>query len=159
MMTTKTLGSCAAVAVCLVTAPLLAHHSLANYDTTTAVRVKGTVVEIHLINPHSIIFLEEQTSDGQSRRWALEGPSVLQLKRTGFASDTLKAGDIVEVCGYLPKEAIVWQLGSTDPLVRSTSGRLLNAEVLTMPDGRERNWGDYGVHRCFAPGYRDAHSK
>jgi hypothetical protein len=158
-MKTTSIGPLAVLVACLAAAPLLAHHSLANYDTTTAVRVRGTITEIHLINPHSIIFLDATGADGQTRRWALEGPSVLQLRRTGFAQDALKPGDVVEVCGYLPKDAIVWQIGSADPAVRSTSGRLLNAEVLRMPDGRERHWGDYGVHKCFAPGYRDAHSK
>jgi len=85
---------------------LLAHHSLANFDTTTAVRVKGA---------------------------------------------------IVEVCGYVPKETTIWQIASADPAGRSLSGRLINAETLTMPDGREQSWGDYGVHKCFAAGYEDQH--
>jgi Family of unknown function (DUF6152) len=46
------------------TGSLLAHHSLANYDTTKAVRVKGTIVEVHLINPHSFIFLDEKAQTG-----------------------------------------------------------------------------------------------
>jgi hypothetical protein len=156
---TRITGTLAAIAACLATLPLQAHHSLANYDTTTAVRLTGVIVEIQLINPHSIVFIDTNDAGGQRHRWALEGPSVLQLKRTGFAQDALKPGDVFGVCGYLPKETIVWQMGSTDPSVRSTSGRLLNAEVLTMPDGQQRNWGDYGVHRCFEPGYRDAHSR
>ena len=61
------------------TASGLAHHSLANHDTTKAVRVKGTIVQVNLINPHSFIYLEEKTPEGQIRRWAVEGPSVFQL--------------------------------------------------------------------------------
>jgi len=138
---------------------LWAHHSLANYDTTKAVRVKGTVVEFHQINPHSFIFLEQTDTDGVTRRWAVEGPSLLQLKRRGVASDVLKRGDVVEVCGYAPKEAIVWQIASADPSAASPAGRLINAETLVMPDGKEESWGDYGVHKCFAPGFKDQHSK
>lgn len=136
---------------------LLAHHSLNGHDTSTAVRVKGTVVEFHQINPHSIIFVMEKTADGQSRRWAIEGPSVLQLTRTGFAKDSLKPGDVVEACGYLPKEPITWQIANPDPSKVSLAGRLLTAEVLTLPDGKTRSWGDYGFHKCFAPGYTDQH--
>jgi hypothetical protein len=148
------------VLVALVPAgSLLAHHSLANYDTTKAVRVKGTVVEFHQINPHSFIILEQTDADGVSRRWAAEGPSLLQLKRRGVASDVLKRGDVVEVCGYTPKEAIVWQIASADPSATSPAGRLINAETLVMPDGKEQSWGDYGVHKCFAPGFKDQHSK
>lgn len=138
---------------------LLAHHSLANYDTTTAVRVKGTVVQFQPINPHSFIFLDEQRTDGANRRWAVEGPSLLQLKRKNVASDVLKPGDVVEVCGYAPKEPIVWQLASADPSAASPAGRLLNGESLTMADGKEQSWGDYGVHKCFTPEFKDQHSK
>jgi len=137
---------------------LLAHHSLANYDTTKAVRVKGTIVQFQQMNPHSIIFLDEKSVDGQTRRWAIEGPSVLQLNRTGFAKDVLKPGDVVEVCGYAPKEAIIWQIANADPQSTSLAGRLINGEVLVMPDGKQKNWGDYGFHKCFAPGYTDQHS-
>ncbi|MEP6963119.1 MAG: DUF6152 family protein, partial [Acidobacteriota bacterium] len=94
--------------VALVSAgSLLAHHSLTNYDTNKAVRVKGTVAGFHQINPHSILYLEEKGADGQNHRWAVEGPSILQLLRSGFVKDGLKAGDVVEVCGYVPKEAIM----------------------------------------------------
>jgi hypothetical protein len=97
-----------AVLVTLVSAgSLLAHHSLTNYDTTKAVRVKGTVTQFHQINPHSFIFLEEKGADGQTHRWAIEGPSVNQIVRMGFAKDFLKPGDVVEVCGYLPKETVM----------------------------------------------------
>jgi hypothetical protein len=137
---------------------MLAHHALVNYDTTKAVRVKGTIVEFHQINPHSFIFLDEKNTEGQTRRWAVEGPSVLQLKRMGFANDVLKTGDVIDVCGYAPKEAIIWQIASADSSRISLSGRLLNAEMMVMPDGKQQSWGDYGVHKCFAPGYTDQHS-
>jgi len=156
---TKMMTGWLTVLVALVPAEsLLAHHSLANFDTTKAVRVKGTVVQIHQINPHSFIFLEEKGADGAYRRWAVEGPSLLQLRRRVVATDVLKPGDVVEVCGYAPKEAIVWQIASADPGAVSPSGRLINAETLVMPDGKEQSWGDYGVHKCFAPGFKDQHS-
>ena len=147
------------VLVALVSAgSLLAHHSLANYDTTKAVRIKGTVFQFRQINPHSFIFLDVTGTDGANRRWAVEGPSLLQLKRRGVASDVLKPGDVVEVCGYAPKEPIVWQIESADGAA-SPAGRLINAETLVTPDGKEQSWGDYGVHKCFAPEFRDQHSK
>src|SRR5262245_8187827 len=103
---------------------LLAHHSLANYDTTKAVRVRGTIVKFQPINPHSIMFLDEKSPEGQTRRWAIEGPSILQLKRTGFAKDVLQAGYVIEVCGYVPKEAVTWQIASADNSAVSLAGRL-----------------------------------
>ena len=152
--------ACLAILVALVsTGSVRAHHSLANYDTTQAVRVKGTIVEFHRINPHSVIFLEQNTPDGSIRRWAVEGPSGLQLNRKGFPKDGLKPGDVVEVCGYLPKEPIMWQIASPDAGAISLSGRLINGETMVMPDGHEQSWGDYGVHKCFAAEYKDQHSR
>jgi hypothetical protein len=138
---------------------VLAHHSLANFDTTKAVRVKGTILRVHQINPHSFIYLEQVDADGATRRWAVEGPSLLQLQRRGFAIDSLKPGTVVEACGYLPKEPVVWQIPSPDPGGVSLAGRLLNGELLVMPDGKELSWGDYGVHGCFAPGHTDQHAR
>src|SRR5512147_1907319 len=149
----------AILVVSVSTGSVRAHHSLAHFDTTTAVRVKGTIVEFHRINPHSFIFLEQKTADGQTRRWAVEGPSVIQLNRRSFPMDALKPGDVVEVCGYVPKEPVVWQLANPDAGGVSVAGRLINAETMVMPDGKEQSWGDYGVHKCFAPDYRDVHSK
>src|SRR5262245_57337517 len=99
------IGWLAVLAAFISTGSLLAHHSLGKFDTTRAVRVKGTIVQFHQINPHSFIFLDEKGADGQTYRWAVEGPSVVQLKRIGFAGDVLKPGDVVDFCGYVPKEA------------------------------------------------------
>ena len=151
---------CVAVLALVATGSLRAHHSLANHDTTTPVRVKGTIVRIHWINPHSFIYLEQSDAEGVVRqRWAVEGPANLQLARRGVAPAVLKPGDVIEVCGYVTKERTMWQIASTDPGAVSLAGRLITAELLVMPDGREQSWGDYGFHRCFAPGYRDQHSK
>jgi Family of unknown function (DUF6152) len=154
----KMTTGCFAVLVALVSAgSLLAHHSLGNFDTTKAVRVKGTVVQVNLINPHSFIYLEQRDAEGHMTRWAAEGPSTLQLTRKGFGKDALKVGDVVEVCGYEPKERTTWQIASANSNSVSLAGRLINAETLVMPDGKLQSWGDYGVHKCFEPGYTDQH--
>ncbi len=150
-----------AVLVALVSpGSLLAHHALTNHDTTKAVRVKGTIVQFHQINPHSFIFLDEKGADGTTQRWAVEGPSFFQLNRSGlasFAKDILKPGVVIEVCGYLPKEALMWQIASADTSTKSPAGRLITAEVLVMLDGTQQNWGGYGVRKCFVPESADQH--
>lgn len=136
-----------------------AHHSLANHDTSTPVRVTGTVVQVQRINPHSFIFVEETGADGVRQRWAVEGPSAIQFVRMGLAEDFVKPGDVIEVCGYVTKERTVWQIASASPHTVSLAGRLITAELLVMPGGRTQSWGDYGFHRCFPDGYRDQHSR
>jgi hypothetical protein len=156
----KLLAGWLAVVAALVSAePLAAHHSLASFDTTTPIRLKGTILRFHEINPHSFLYIEVTGEDGQVRRWAVEGPSNFQIKRMGLATDALKPGMTVEVCGYAPKETTIWQIASTAPGAVNLSGRLLDAEMLVLADGKEQSWGDYGVHKCFSPGYRDVHSR
>jgi len=143
---------------------LLAHHSLAQYDTTTAVRVKGTVALFQRVNPHSIIFIDQKGPNGETQRWAVEGPPVPQLERRGFTREALKVGDVIEACGYVTKdhrdrtvdtEPISLSLKATTP--KSVSGRLMDGELLTMPDGKQQVWSDYGFHKCMAPDYQDIH--
>ena len=155
----RTMAAGMAVLAVLCSGSLAAHHSLANHDTATPFRVKGTVVAVHWINPHSFIFLESTDADGARQRWAVEGPAGTQLNRRGVATSVLKAGDVIEVCGYLPRERTVWQLASPIAGAVSLAGRLITAELLVTPDGREQSWGDYGFHHCFAPGYKDQHSR
>ena len=162
-MRKKTRGWLAALAVLALAGSLQAHHSLASFDTTKPFRVKGKVVKVHQINPHSFIYLEQTGRDGKVQRWAVEGPGLRMLSRTlsekGLANDFLKYGDVIEACGYLPKENTIWQIVEPNTTRASLSGRLLNGEVIVMPDGKEMSWGDYGVHKCFAREYADHHAK
>ena len=71
----------------------------------------------------------------------------------------MKTGEVIDVCGYSPKEPLMWQIVGPDHRSASLAGRVITAEVITLPDGRMQEWEDYGFHHCFAPGYRDRHSK
>jgi Family of unknown function (DUF6152) len=161
-------GWLAALVVLASAGSLLAHHSLANYDTSKAVHVKGAIFLFRQMNPHSLIYLDEKLQDGKTQRWAIEGPSINQLTRLSFATDKLKPGDVVELCGYVTKESVESQrtidtepisldLKATTP--KSVSGRIMNGEMIVMPDGEKRSWGDYGVHKCFEPGFQDVHTR
>src|SRR5262249_40668338 len=126
-------GLTATVFVLMLGSTLLAHHSLSQFDTTTAVRVKGVIVQFVQVNPHSILFMDQKSADGQIQRWAVEGPSTVQLNRRGFAKEAFKVGDVVEACGYVTKAGVESQrtisaesVGSAT--TRSISGRLLTGE-------------------------------
>ena len=94
---------------------LTAHHSLVQFDTTTPLWIKGKVVRFDRVNPHSRIFLEQTKGDGQTERWAIEGPNLLQLTRMGIAEDVLKAGDVIEACGFALKADGVFQSAQSAP--------------------------------------------
>ena len=97
-------GGTAGVLMLAATGSLLAHHSLARFDTTTAVRVKGVIVLVAWVNPHSVLYVDEKRPDGPTQRWAAEGPGVLQLDRRAIGKDAFKVGDVIEVCGYTLKD-------------------------------------------------------
>ena len=157
----------AAIATILTLAlagPLAAHHSLSDFDTTTAVRVKGVIVLFDRVNPHSILFVDEERASGQIQRWAVDGPGALQLTRMGIDKEAFKAGDVIEVCGYVTRPGVESQRTvSMEPInlggLKSISGRRLTGEVLVSPDGQKRQWLDYGAHKCFGPDYHDLHTK
>jgi hypothetical protein len=150
-------GWTAAILALASAGSLLAHHSLAQFDTTTAVRVKGVVVRFEQVNPHSLLFIDQKGEDGKIQRWALEGPSVLQFQRRGIALDAFKYGDVVEACGYATKPGAEPQINVKD--WKAVSVRLMDAELIVMPNGEKRVWSDYGHHKCLDPGYTDFHSE
>jgi len=163
--TKKTIAAATATILMLALAgPLAAHHSLSEFDTTTAVRVKGVIVLFDRVNPHSILFVDEEYANGKIQRWAVDGPGALQLTRMGIDKEALKAGDVIEVCGYATRPGVESQRNvSVEPInflgQKTISGRRLTGEVLVGPDGEKRTWLDYGQHKCLGADYHDIHTK
>jgi hypothetical protein len=72
-----------------------AHHSHGNYaDTFTD--IEGVVREVHLVNPHSWIYIEVTGADGRVLRWSLEASSRNALERIGVTHEYIKAGDRIK---------------------------------------------------------------
>lgn len=90
--------SLAALLAGVVAISLWAHHSHGNYKMTEFTALKGTVKEIHWLTPHSWIYLEvKDDKGGEPTLWALEGASVAELRRRGWATDSIKVGDAISV--------------------------------------------------------------
>jgi len=71
-MKSNIVAACAvALAHLVLSTSLSAHHGAFLFDTTTPIRVKGTVVRYVWANPHSVIVVEQTTGDGKQIRWAL----------------------------------------------------------------------------------------
>ena len=73
----------------------LAHHSFAMFDQAAAKRttLKGKVAEFQWTNPHAFIQIEVAGADGKPEIWSIELNSPNNLKRQGWSSTSLKAGD------------------------------------------------------------------
>jgi hypothetical protein len=76
--------------------PAWAHHSHGNYDVTKWTIVEGKVKEVHLINPHSWVYVEVKDDKGQTAIWAMETTNPISLERKGVGRGFLKTGDTIK---------------------------------------------------------------
>jgi hypothetical protein len=72
-----------------------AHHSHGNYvDSFTD--VEGVVKEVHLLLPHSWVYLEVKGKTGEPEIWALEATGRNGLERIGVTKEYVKPGDTIK---------------------------------------------------------------
>jgi len=81
--------------------PAWTHHSHGNYEDTF-MDIQGVVTELHLVVPHSWIYLETKDAKGETQVWALEATSRTGLQKIGVTADYVKPGDTVKArCHHL----------------------------------------------------------
>lgn len=123
--------ACAATALFLSgVAPVHAHHAFgAEFDPNRPLLLKGAVVRLEWVNPHTWIHIEVTQDDGSKEIWMIEGGTPNSLLRRGLKRDTIKIGQIVIVDGYQAKD-------------RSNRA---NGRDVTFEDGRKFFLGSSGT--------------
>src|SRR5215470_6363496 len=132
-MRTKLLTSIlgAAAALLFASMPADAHHAFgAEFDANRPVLLKGKIVKIEWVNPHTWIHVEIVKPDGQKEVWMVEGGSPNTLIRRGANKNSFPVGTDVVVDGYQ---------------ARDHNEMRANARNVTFPDGRKLFLGSTGT--------------
>src|SRR5882672_11932118 len=91
-----------------------AHHAFAaEFDADAPVLLKGKVVIVEWVNPHTWIHINVPDTDGKGKaksgttlNWQIEGGTPNTLLRTGINKQSLPVGTEVVVRGYQSKDAL-----------------------------------------------------
>ena len=109
--------SLAAICAAALALPAWAHHSHGNYAMSDFTILEGTVREVHLINPHSWIYIEVHDDNDQPTIWALEATNPGGLLRNQIQPDDVRPGDSINVrCHQLRDGGNGCLLGFVTPL-------------------------------------------
>lgn len=126
---TSVLGTAALLLA--ATMPAAAHHAFgAEFDATRPVLLKGKIVKIEWVNPHTWIHVEITKPDGGTEVWMVEGGSPNSLIRRGATKNSFPVGTEVVVDGYQ---------------ARDHNELRANARNVTFPDGRKLFLGSTGT--------------
>jgi hypothetical protein len=125
MNTKVALASIVAVGLAWMSSSLLAHHGDAGRYEDKLTTVKGTIVELQLINPHSIVVLDVPEEGGNVVRWRGEAGSATQLKGWCWTKDVIKAGDNVSMTGRRLKNGSPYMTLSENARVIDASGKVI----------------------------------
>jgi hypothetical protein len=118
----KTLFVRASIVLALVSTllPLSAHHSWP-VSNDRLVTVKGKVLEFMWANPHPMITLEVQATDGRMEKWQIGGPALLRMEANGWTKTTVKSGDVITGIGHQYADG----------------QKIIKLERVVLPDGKE----------------------
>jgi len=92
-----------AAGLILLSKPVFAHHSTAEYDMTALTSVKGTVTKFEWSNPHAYLTIETKDDKGNVVEWTAEMASLGMLSRVNWKRDTVKPGDEITIYGNRAK--------------------------------------------------------
>jgi hypothetical protein len=138
----------AALAVLGAGTAAYAHHAFAaEFDANAPVLLKGKVVTVEWVNPHTWIHINVPDTDAKGKaaagttfNWAIEGGTPNTLLRTGITRQSLPKDTEVVVRGYQSKDALC----ENHPKTRAKTCKA-NGRDVTFPNGCKLFVGSSGT--------------
>jgi hypothetical protein len=120
-MSKKSLAVCAALALGASLAAT-AHHSFsAEFDRDKPITLTGTITKLEWTNPHARIYIDVKGESGDVANWDFELGPPNGLMRQGWNRNSLRAGQLVTINGFLSRD----------------QANVANARSVFLPDGRQ----------------------
>ena len=115
------------VAAMFMTVAVRAHHAFsAEFDANLPIQVEGKVTRVDWINPHSWIYVMDESEDGTTQEWMLEAGTPNTLLRRGITATILTVGTEVRVRGCQSKDRIC------DPICRGSGRDIVFADGTSL---------------------------
>jgi Family of unknown function (DUF6152) len=130
-----------AVILALGTGTASTHHSTAAFDTTTVVKIDGTITQFRWINPHASIKIDGVTEgDAPDGLWTVEMTAPNVLINQGWKRNSLNVGDKVTIFVNPLRNTITLKDGSQGALYVGVV--LADGSTLGRTDGRGEGTSD-----------------
>jgi hypothetical protein len=122
---------------CALAVSALAHHGDAGRYDENVVVLTGAVVELQIIDPHSVLVLDVADEKGKVVRWQAEMGGRAGLARAGWTKSTLKPGDKITITGRRVKSGAPYiNLTEKANVVLTDTGKELFRTNNYVPPGK-----------------------
>ena len=148
----------AVLALLVYAAPTVAHHAFgAEFDADAPLQIRGEIVRVEWVNPHSWIHLRvveittiEGTRNGEvDEVWMVEGGTLNVLLRRGLRRECLAIGTELIVDGYQAKNHSLQRANGRDVTFPDGRKFFMGSSGTGAPeDGAEGRGGASGDNRC-----------
>ena len=95
----RTLRTIACIVFALGVPVAHAHHGFGTFDMTKEIEITGTVTDLAFVNPHSWLYLDVTSADGNRVAMRCEMRSATTLRRSGWTPEMFPVGGQVTIKG------------------------------------------------------------